>query len=352
MIIFALILWSLSAGYFPRYFPEYSVGLYWLSGLIATILFFASIVVHELAHSLTAVRLGIQIPEITLFLFGGVAHLSEEPADPKTELKIAIAGPLASFALAVAFWLIKIAIKPVAPGLVVAIFDYLAWINLALGIFNLIPGYPLDGGRILRAIVWWRTGSVAWATKWASNVGKGFAWALMFLGVFQLFTGALIGGLWMILIGMFLRGLAATGYEDTMVKESLEGIHVKDIMLDDAVAVPPDLTVSEAADKYFMKYGYGGFPVVRDKEPLGILCLTNVKDVPVEERTTTTVEQAMIPMSDGISVVPDESVLEALKKMTQADTGRLLVLQNGAMLGMVTRTGLFRFLEIKRVLTH
>jgi Zn-dependent protease/predicted transcriptional regulator len=350
LIIFALVILSLSWGYFPRYFPDYSVQLYWLAGFVATLLFFASILIHELSHSLTAVRMGIKIPEITLFIFGGVAHLSEEPTDPKVELKIAIAGPLASFALAVIFWVIQIALQGRAPGLLVAIFDYLAWINVALGVFNLVPGYPLDGGRILRAIVWWKTGSVTWATKWASDIGQGFAWALMILGVIQIFGGGLIGGLWLIFIGMFLKGIAVTGYQETVMRQSLEGVLVDQVMVENVVTVSPELSLEDVADNFFLKYGHGGFPVVQDGKAVGLLCLANVKDVPEEERQTIRVRDVMIPLSSELEIRPNESLIHALKKMTQSGIGRLLVMEGETVTGMITKTGLLRFLQIKRVL--
>lgn len=350
LIIFILVIWSLSSGYFPFHFPDYGWRLYWIAGLIATVLFFASIVIHELAHSLTALGAGLKIPEITLFLFGGVAHLSEEPADPKAELKIAVAGPLASFALAAIFWAIQGALAGKVPTLVVAVFEYLAYINLALGVFNLVPGYPLDGGRILRAVIWWKTGSMTVATKWASDVGKGFAWALIVLGVVRIFSGALVGGFWLVLIGMFLKGLAATGYESVVVKQSLEGVRVDDVMIRDVISIPAELTLHDAADEYFMRYGHGGFPVVREGRAVGLICLAGIKEVPPEERQTRTVEQVMIPLGDQVEISPDHSLIDAMKKMSLSGVGRLLVMQNDRMIGMITKTGMLRFMEIKRLL--
>ena len=350
LIIFVLVIWSLSAGYFPFHFPDYGWRLYWFAGLIATILFFASIVIHELAHSLTALGAGLKIPEITLFLFGGVAHLSEEPSNPKLELKIAIAGPLASFALAAIFWAIQGALAGKVPTLMVAVFEYLAWINMALGVFNLVPGYPLDGGRILRALIWWKTGSMTVATKWASDVGKGFAWALIILGVFRIFSGALVGGFWLILIGMFLRGLAATGYESVVIKQTLEGVRVDDVMIRDVISIPPHLTLHDAADEYFMRYGHGGFPVVREDRTIGLICLAGIREVPPEDRQTKTVEQAMIPLGDKVEISPDDSLIDAMKKMSASGIGRLLVMRHDRMIGMITKTGLLRFMELKRLL--
>ncbi len=350
LIIFALVFWSLSAGYFPRHFPGGSPAVYWPAGLVAALLFFASILVHELSHSIVAVRSGLKIPEITLFIFGGVAHLSEEPDNPKLEFKIAVAGPVASFVLAVLFRIVEGVLTGVAPLMVVAVFDYLSWINVALGVFNLVPGYPLDGGRILRAAVWWKTGSVVKATKWASLLGKGFAWALMFLGILQVFSGSLIGGLWLLFIGMFLNGLAATGYQETMVKQSLEGVSVGDVMVEEVITVPPDLSLDEVAQRYFLKYGHGGFPVVEGGRPVGLICLGNIKDTPEEERHSTTAREAMISISPGIEIQPKDTLVAALTKMSQSGVGRLIVMRGDTMIGMITKNGLMRFLEIKQVL--
>jgi CBS domain-containing protein len=281
-----------------------------------------------------------------------MARLSQEPTNPKTELKIAVAGPLTSFALAIIFWGVKAAIQGHAPSLIVAIFHYLAWINVALAVFNLVPGYPLDGGRILRAIIWWRTGSVAGATKWASDIGKGFAWALMILGAFQLFTGALIAGLWLIFIGMFLRGIAAAGYQEVMMKQSLDGVRVEEVMVEKVVTVDPDTPLNDLTEKFFFKHGHGGYPVVQDGKALGLVSLAQVKDVPNEERKTKTVGDVMVPLNEQIEIEPGDSLVAALKKMSEAGSGRLLVMQRGRMAGMITKTGLMRFFEMKQVLEH
>ncbi len=350
LVIFVLVTWGLAAGYFPHYFPDYSTRIYWLAGVIAAVLFFASILIHELSHSITAVRSGIKIPEITLFIFGGVAHLSEEPDDPKLELKIAIAGPITSFILAGIFWLITAAIRGAAPLIIAAVFEYLAWINVALAIFNLVPGYPLDGGRIFRALVWWKTGSVVRATKWASDIGKGFAWALMILGIVQIFSGVLVGGLWLIFIGMFLKGIAATGYQETLMRQSLEGVRVHEVMMTDAVSVEPNLSLEDLTKDYFLRYCFGGFPVVEQGRPMGLVSLALLKNVPLDERQTKTVADVMVAMGPDLTIEPQDTLVEALKKMTRSGQGRLLVMQGDQFMGMITKSGLLRFLEIKQVL--
>jgi Zn-dependent protease/predicted transcriptional regulator len=347
LIIFFLVLLSLSGGYFPFHFPGYKSTVYWLTGFIATVLFFLSILTHELCHALVAKRSGIEVNEITLFIFGGMAKITREASEPLTELKIAVAGPLASFALAIVFWIVKNALSQ---GMVQAVFDYLAWINVALAIFNLVPGYPLDGGRILRSLVWWRTGSETRATKWASDIGKGFAWALIVLGGIQVFSGALIGGLWLLLIGMFLRGMAEGGYQEVLMRQALRGVKVREVMVENVVSVPPDLPMDQLGEKYFLKYGYGGFPVVEEGRPIGMITLSQLGNVPDEKIKTETVRQIMLPMDSNLSVDPKASLVDALQKMMQMDMGRLIVLDGDKMIGMITKTGLVRFLEIRRIL--
>ncbi len=348
--IFALVLLALSAGYFPRHFPGHEPQTYWIAGFVATLLFFASVLIHELSHSLVAIRSGLEIPEITLFIFGGVSRLAQEPKDPETELKIAVVGPLSSFALAVFFWMLKAGLRGLEPSLMVAVFGYLAWINLALGIFNLMPGFPLDGGRIFRALWWRRTGSLTRATKIASDMGKGFAVALMFLGGLQIFAGALISGLWLVFIGMFLRSMSVQGYEEVVIRKALEGVRVEEVMVREVVTVPPDLPVADLIHDYFLQYAFRGFPVVADGRVLGVVSLTAVKDVPREAQQSVRVQDIMMPRSDAILIAADASLAEALVKMSREGQERLLVTSQDRLLGMVTKTGLLRFVQIKQVL--
>lgn len=349
-LVFALVFLALSAGYFPRNFPGQTPGVYWMAGFIATLLFFASVLIHELSHSLVAIRSGLQIPEITLFIFGGVSRLAQEPKDPVTELKVAVVGPLSSFALALLFQAAKGLFGGLAPTMWVAVLGYLAWINLALGIFNLIPGFPLDGGRILRALWWWRTGSLTQATKVASDFGKGFAVALMFLGALQIFAGALINGLWFLFIGLFLRGMSVRGYEEVIIRKALEGVRVEEVMIREVVTVPPDLTISRLVQDYILRYAYRGFPVVENGRVLGMVSLTEVKEVPLEEQPRTQVSQVMLPTDDSLVVGADTSLAEALVKMSQEGAERLLVMRRDRMVGLITKTGLMRFVQLKQVL--
>lgn len=349
-IIFGLVLIALSAGYLPRAFPGQDTQTYWLAGLVATLLFFASVMLHELAHSLVAIRHGIDIPEITLFIFGGVSRLSQEPTDPKTEFKIAVVGPLTSFALAALFGVLRLALRGFEPSLIVVVIGYLTWINLALGIFNLIPGFPLDGGRILRAFLWWKTGSLTRATKVAADFGKGFALALMILGGLQIFAGALFNGLWFIFIGMFLRGMSVQGYEELVIRKSLEGVHVDEVMVRDVVKVSPDMTISQLIHDYFLHYAYRGFPVVNNGQVLGVVSVAAVRQLPREVYDNRRVADIMTPLQDDLVISGSASLAEALVKMTRKGQDRLLVLQGDRLTGLVTKTGLLRFVQMKQIL--
>ncbi len=349
-IIFGLVLFALSAGYLPRAFPGQQTQTYWVAGLIATLLFFASVMLHELAHSLVAIRQGIDIPEITLFIFGGVSRLSQEPTDPKTEFKIAVVGPLTSFALAAAFGALQVVLKGFEPSLIVVVIEYLAWINLALGIFNLVPGFPLDGGRLLRAFLWWKTGSLTRATKVAADFGKGFAVAIMILGGLQIFAGALVNGLWFIFIGMFLRGMSVQGYEELVIRKSLEGVQVEEIMVRDVVTVPPDLTISQLIHDYFLHYAFRGFPVVDHGRVLGVVSVAAVRQLPREVYDNRQVTDIMTPLQEDLLIDARASLADALVKMARSEQERLLVFTGEKLAGLVTKTGLLRFVQIKQVL--
>ncbi len=349
-IVFAIVLFALSEGYFPRYYPGHYPQSYWLAGIVATLLFFASVVVHEVAHSVMAIRSGIEISEITLFIFGGVSRIAEEPRDPVTELKVAIIGPLSSFVLAFLFWVITSFFESFQLTMTVGIFSYLAWINLALGIFNMIPGFPLDGGRVFRALYWWRTGSLTNATRLAADIGKGFAVALMVLGGLQIFLGDLIGGLWFIFIGMFLRGMSQRGYEEVVIRQSLEGVPVREVMTREVVSVAPDLPLSQLVHEYFLHYTYGGFPVMEDGRLAGMVTLAAVRSVPAEEQPQKKVADVMAPRSEEFIIGDEASLADALRQMTGQEQDRLLVMRQDQMLGIITKSGLMRFVQLKQIL--
>jgi Zn-dependent protease len=351
-LIFALIWWSLAAGYFPRTQPEAGAGQAWVAGLLASLLFFLSLLLHELSHALVARRAGHEVRSITLFLFGGAAEMTSEPEGPATELRIAAVGPLASFALALFFWLVGRVLPDTTPYLIPSVVQYLAWINLALGSFNLLPGFPLDGGRMLRALLWWRTGSLRRASRVATQAGKGLGLGLALLGGIQIFSGALVGGVWLVLIGLFARGLAESSYQSLILRQLLGQVSVADVMVREPVTVPPDLTLDRLIDEYVLGRGFRGFPVVEGGRTLGLISIDRIARVLPELRPQQRVRDHLEPADAEHSVAPERPLLEALAQMGRVGAQRLLVLRPGSpeLLGLLTQSGLVRFVELRQAL--
>ncbi|MFA5353942.1 MAG: site-2 protease family protein [Thermodesulfovibrionales bacterium] len=343
LIIFGLITWSLSTSYFPVAAPRLPQASYWMSGATAALLLFVSVALHELSHSFVARKYRIPIEDITLFIFGGVARINGEPATPKAEFRMAIAGPLCSLILALAFFITEQAIHS---QVVQAIFSYLATLNLMLGIFNLIPGYPMDGGRVVRAYLWQKSGNLLTATQRASRYGERIALLFIFLGLISLFTG-FPGGLWFMLIGWFLFSAAQASLNQASLQDSLGGIHVGDIMARDIVALSPEVTIKEAVNDYFLRYGYGGFPVLDKGEFLGFVTLREAKDRPRENWAATTVSEVLVPHERSWEVGRKDSAMKALEMMIREDQGRLPVMEQGRLVGIITRNGIARYVQIK-----
>ncbi len=345
-IVFALFAWSLAYGYFPSRHPGLGTTAYLMMGVAASLLLFACVLAHELSHSYTSNKLGIEIKEITLFIFGGVARLTKEPEDAATEMKIALAGPVASAALALVFW----GVSRFTEGLIFppgqAIIEYLAMINLALLIFNMIPGFPLDGGRVLRAIWWGRTGDIKKATWAASSIGKGFAVVLILMGVFYMFMGN-FAGLWYVLIGVFLRQSAASGYRDVLMKDALHGVKVKDLMTREAVTVDETSTLSDVIEKYFFKYHYVSFPVVSGGKLVGMLSVHAARVIEKEKWPSVTVSEVMARIGPSDMLGPEEDAMSALTRMMNEDAGRLPVVSDGRLLGIISRRDILKAIEFK-----
>jgi Zn-dependent protease/predicted transcriptional regulator len=352
IVIFILILWSLSAGYFPYKYPGHSVAEYWGVGVVATILFFASVVGHELSHAAMGNFLGEKISKITLFIFGGMAHLSGEPKTAGDEFKIAAVGPASSIVIAALFWGVALAVRAVTgPTLWFAMFTYLAFINVALAVFNLLPGFPLDGGRLLRAFLWRRWGDLRRATARAADWGGGIAWALIALGALEIFSASLIGGLWLIFIGLFLRSAASSSYQSMVIEQMLGQTRVAEVMIQDPIMIPPDTTISNAVERYFLHYGYTGFPVASDGQILGLLMLARVRQCLPEQRASRTVADVMLPVESKITISAGASVADAMHQMADADVSRLLVMDGNRLAGIITRSGIARYVQVKASLT-
>jgi len=348
LIIFGLLSWSLASGYFPQRYPDLPITAYWAKAIIAALFLFASILVHELMHALMAQSLRVPIAGITLFALGGVSEMTREPPSPSAEFKIAIVGPLASMALAGLFWGVWRALERQGPDpSFAAIALYLVGLNTAVAIFNMLPAFPLDGGRVLRALIWGVTKNLQKATYLATRVGRVFAYILISFGAISLFAGAGFQGIWMALIGFFLLQGAQASYTQVVLKEALAGVAVRDIMVKDVVSVPPDLSVKALIDGYFLTHGYGGFPVVDNGRVVGIVSLGDVKRVSPEAYERVTVRDIMTPLNERLSIAPEDDVSLALQRMSEAGLGRLIVMEHGRMLGFVTKTGLSRFLQMK-----
>jgi len=348
-IIFGLITWTLARGYFPYVLPQYSALTHLIMAVIAAILLFLSLLLHELSHSIVAIKSALPIKGITLFIFGGVAHMTKEPPDPKTEFKMAIAGPLCSFALSFFFWIITNILYnlKIAPP-VVAITNYLFILNGLVAIFNLIPGFPLDGGRIFRAGLWSYLKDLKKATRIASNFGKGFAYFLMFVGLFEIFKfGALIPGFWLIFIGFFLLEAAEMSYQQVVMKTTLTGMQVRDIMTKDVVTVGADITLHDLVEQYFFKFRFHSFPVISDDTLLGLVTLHNVKEIPREEWGAKKAKEAMTPIDENLVISGDAEVTDALSKMAKNGVGRLLVIEDSKLIGILSQRDIMSLFEFK-----
>lgn len=347
VILFALIVWTLSTGYFPAQDPDLPVSSHWAKGLVATLLFFVSILLHELGHAVAGHRHGLHTRSITLFMFGGVAQLDKDPKDGKAEFWTAAAGPAVSLVLAAFFYVA--ASLPIMSASGAAVGRYLALINLALALFNLVPAFPLDGGRLLRGALWGWLGK-ARATRVASGAGTLFAFFLIFSGVFSLLGGNTFGGLWYILIGWFLKDAAAASFQQVRLDEVLRGVTVRDAMVEDVESMPGTGPVSEAARERFMRTGYGSYPVTRAGAVVGLLCLKDVLHLTPEERDATSVQGAMRPLSEALVIDPDVPLPVALTRMAGAGTPRLLVMEGQRLLGLLTLNGVIRRLKVREEL--
>lgn len=347
-IVVILVAWSLASGYFPSQVPGKPPLTYWGLGLLTSIVFFLCILIHEIAHSYISKKSGIPVSRITLFVFGGVANISREPDDPQTEFKIASAGPLASAALWGIFFILWILFGrvyklPVASS----IFGVLALVNGAVAIFNLVPGFPLDGGRLLRAYIWRKTQNLSRATFITSQVGKVFAIGLIFLGFFELLLGGIIGGMWLIFIGFFLEQAATSSYQQTLMKEGLAGTKVKEIMSPDPISVNESVPLDRLVEDFFFRHRFASYPVVKDGEFVGCISLNNIKQFPREKWGRLKVSEAMDTLSSELLLYPEEEAVEAFSKMVRSGQGRLPVVKEGELVGMLTRRDVMSFLKIR-----
>lgn len=348
LIIAGLIVWSLSSGLFPHYFENLSTATYWWMGVVGAIGLFLSIIAHELSHSLIARKFGLPIKGITLFLFGGVAEMTEEPPSAKSEFYMAIAGPIASIAIGIVFlgfnFIANAALfsKPIH-----GVISYLGFINILLAGFNLLPAFPLDGGRVLRSALWAWKKNLKWATHIASRIGTGFGIALIILGGLTFFSGNLVGGMWWALIGMFLYSASKMSYQQLLMRRALEGETVSSFMRKDPVTVSPSLSLEELVKDYVYKFHFKMFPVVDQSKLIGCVTTRQIKEIPQDEWGNHTVGELAAKCSNENTIAPDDDATKALKMMKQNDNSRLMVTQNSNLVGVISLKDLLKFFALK-----
>lgn len=338
LVIFAIFAGGLAGQRFPAAYPGYATGAYVAAGILTAVVFFGSLLAHELSHALVARRNGLHVEDITLWLFGGVARLSGEARRPSAELRIAGVGPLVSLLLGglffLAAWLVTLTGHA---GLTLAGFTWLGGINLALAVFNAIPAAPLDGGRLLRSVIWWRTGDRITATLWASRAGQVFGWALVALGLIGLVLGAGFGSLWLSLIGWFLSGAASVEGQQAATRGRLAGLAIRDIMTPNPTTAPASMTVAELLGSELIRYRYATFPLVEDGgAPVGLLTFQQVRRVPPRERATTRLRDIACPLNRVAQARPDEPAADLLPRLSECAEGRALVVSDGNIVGIVS----------------
>jgi Zn-dependent protease len=342
-LIFALVAWTLASGYFPSEFTNWPTAEYWIVGIATAIIFFLSVLLHELGHSIVARHYGIPVSSIKLFIFGGVSQIGTEPPSARVEFLMAVVGPLVSFALAGVFAGLGVAFASVAP--LMALAKYLAYINGALGLFNLIPGFPLDGGRVFRAMVWGITNNLRRATAIAANLGRFIGFVFILFGVYQVFTGNFINGLWIGFIGWFLESAAMSQVQQQKVHDLLAGRRVSQAMSTNYTSILPDVTLQTLVDRHVLGNGQRSFVVQDGDKVAGLLTLHDIKELPRAEWPGTTAAQAMIPLGRVKRIQPDEELWAAIEEMNRDGVSQLPVMSNGHIEGMLRREDILGYLR-------
>jgi len=349
LIIVALVVWSFSSAVFPSVLPDLSGRVHLLMGVIAGALFFGSLLLHEIAHSLMARAKGVEVEGITLFIFGGVSRMRDEAKSARDEFLIAGVGPLASIVIGAFFWVLYMLGGALGwTPAVVEVARYLAFLNVILAVFNLLPGFPLDGGRLFRALLWWWRDDLKEATRIASMGGQALGMLIAVFGLLQLFAGNLIGGLWLGVIGWFLMNAAGTSYRQHVLRAGLEGVTAREAMTPDPQVVGPSLTVAELVEDRFLREKHGSYPVVEDGEPVGLVTLEETGKVPREKWDEVAVREVMIPFGDEVRAEPDEELFEVIRKIGESPARRVLVVdESDRLLGILTARDVTAWLSLK-----
>jgi Zn-dependent protease/CBS domain-containing protein len=345
LVVFALLVWTLSTGVFPDTNPDLGDGTRLAIAFVAAVLFFVSVLLHELGHAFQARRERIEIEGITLWLFGGVATLRGGFQTAGAEFRIAVAGPLVSLALGILFVALALAGLPESGDAVVA---WLGYVNLSLLVFNLVPAVPLDGGRILHAALWHVRRDLAWATRIGAAAGRGFGYLLIAGGIAMFVFLGSFSGAWLVFLGWFLLMAATSEARFGAARESLRGLRVRDLMSPNPVAVPPDLTVGRFVDEVVWPRRFTTYPVVQDGRVLGLLPFRCVAEIPRTEWGSRTVRDCMLPLEDVPVVGPDDAALDALEQVGASEVNRALVVEAGRLVGLLSVTDLAWALEARR----
>ncbi len=350
IIIAIIIAWSLSTGFFPYHLEGLSTGTYWAMGIVGALGLFLSIIFHEFSHSVVARRYGIPMKGITLFIFGGMAEMGDEPTSPRGEFMMAIAGPISSLFISGVFYAISaLGVQLGIPMPINGVIQYLALINLVLAVFNMLPAYPLDGGRVLRSLLWAIKGNMRWATRIASNIGSGFGIFLIVMGIYNvLFVGNFIGGMWWFLIGLFLYNAAQLSYQQLITRRALEGESVRRFMKTDPVTVSSDLPLDRLVEDYVYRYHHKMYPVVSESGRVqGCVTTRQIKEIPKENWNRKQVFEITQPCTEENSIAPDTDAIKALSLMNQTGVSRLLVMEGERLAGVVTLKDLLDFLSLR-----
>jgi Zn-dependent protease len=348
LILAALVTWSLASGLFPEYYKDLSPASYWWMGAAGAAGLFLSIVFHELAHSLVARNYGVSMKGITLFIFGGVAEMEDDPPNPKAEFFMAIVGPLSSAAISLFLFLIIFWGKERSwPVTINGVLAYLAWLNIVLAVFNLVPAFPLDGGRVLRSALWSWKKDMRWATAIAARIGSGFGITLIILGVISLFMGNFVGGLWWFMIGLFIRSAAQRSYQQLLARGLFHAKKVKDLMIKNPLTVPRSISLTEFVNEYVYKHHFQMYPVLSFGRLTGCISVNQVAAIPREEWPMQTVGVIALPCNEETTVGPEEDANKALEVMNRTGNSRLMVVDGDQLVGIIALKDMLTLLSLK-----
>ena len=346
-VIFALLVYYFGFSYFPAVLPNLNKGLIAIITVITVLLFFFSILFHEVSHSVVAKKKGIKVSRISLFIFGGMSEIEKEPDQPITELLMSLAGPIASFVISAVFAIIWFFTKNIPAISIPA--GYLTWINLFLGIFNLLPGYPLDGGRVLRSIIWKATNNLKRATFIASTVGRIIGFLMIAVGIYFIFTNNFLNGIWLAFIGWFLQSSAYLSYRQLIFDSSIKAFKVKDMMNTNIVTIKRDTTVGEIVNNYFMKYKFGIFPVVDNhdnKKLIGFISIHDIKSVPREQWDSIDAMDIAEEVKENETISSEAEANEAIRQMSKYNLNHLVILSDKKLKGMITKSDILQFMQL------